>query len=73
MPTVKRRTAQPITHTFADDGRIPNNLLPLVLYRCAIDLTGSPDPEHLIEKTFTDKVGAACGATAFIPTSTIIR
>ena len=54
MPPVKRRTAQPITHTFADDGRIPNNVLPLVLYRCAIDLTGSPDPEELIEKTFID-------------------
>jgi uncharacterized protein YjlB len=54
MPPVKQRTTQPITHTFADDGRIPNNVLPLVLYRSAIDLTGSPDPEELIEKTFTD-------------------
>ena len=53
MPPVKKRTAQPITHTFADDGRIPNNVLPLVLYRSAIDLTGTPDPEDLIEKTFT--------------------
>jgi len=43
----------PITHAFADDGRIPNNpTLPLVLYRGGIDLTGSPDPEHVIEKTF---------------------
>jgi len=53
MPPQKRRTAQPITHTFADGGRIPNNVLPLVLYRSAIDLSGSPDPEELIEKTFT--------------------
>ena len=45
MPIVNQRTAQPITHTFADDGNIPNNVLPLVLYRGAIDLTGSPDPE----------------------------
>jgi len=45
--------AAPITHSFADDGRIPNNpALPLVLYRGAIDLSGSPDPEHVIEKTF---------------------
>src|ERR1700689_3977809 len=43
----------PITHKFADDGRIPNNpTLPLILYRGGIDLTGSPDPEKLIEKTF---------------------
>jgi uncharacterized protein YjlB len=53
MPPVKQRSPQPITHTFADDGRIPNNVLPLVLYRSAIDLSGSPDPEELIEKTFT--------------------
>ncbi len=52
MPTASRPTT-PITHTFADDGRIPNNpTLPLVLYRGAIDLAGSPDPEKLIEKTF---------------------
>jgi uncharacterized protein YjlB len=52
MPTASKR-ATPITHTFADDGRIPNNsALPLVLYRGAIDLAGSPDPEKLIEKTF---------------------
>ena len=45
----------PITHLFADDGRIPNNpKLPLILYRGAIDLAGSPDPETLIEKTFAD-------------------
>jgi uncharacterized protein YjlB len=43
----------PVTHTFADDGRIPNNPhLPFVLYRGGIDLTGSPDPEDVIEKTF---------------------
>ena len=33
MPIVHKRTAQPITHVFADDGNIPNNVLPLVLYR----------------------------------------
>jgi uncharacterized protein YjlB len=43
-----------ITHKFADDGRIPNNPhLPFVLYRGGIDLTGSPNPEDVIEKTFT--------------------
>ncbi len=49
------RQADPITHRFADDGRIPNNpTLPLVLYRAAIDLVGSPDPEALIERVFAD-------------------
>ena len=52
MPIVHKRTAEPITHVFADDGSIPNIVLPLVLYRSGIDLTGSPDPEALIEKTF---------------------
>ena len=54
MPIARKRRVQPITHVFADDGNIPNNVLPLVLYRGGIDLTGSPDPEELIEKTFTD-------------------
>jgi uncharacterized protein YjlB len=44
----------PVTRTFADDGRIPNNpKLPLVLYRGCIDLAGTPYPEELVEKTFT--------------------
>jgi uncharacterized protein YjlB len=43
----------PVTQTFSDDGRIPNNAaLPMVLYCGAIDLAGSPDPENLIEETF---------------------
>src|SRR5579863_3001508 len=51
MPTAMNVT--PITHKFADDGRIPNNpTLPLVLYRGGVDLTGSPDPEDVIEKAF---------------------
>ena len=56
MPTAKKAAAPPITHVFArhnsDDGRIPNNPLPFVLYRGAIDLTGSPDPERVVEKAF---------------------
>jgi uncharacterized protein YjlB len=43
----------PVTYSFPDDGQIPNNPdLPLVLYRGGIDLTGSPDPEAVIEKRF---------------------
>src|ERR1700749_3470236 len=53
MPIVRKRVVQPITHVFADDGNIANNAWPLVLYRGGIDLAGSPDPEALIEKTFT--------------------
>jgi len=47
------KSPDPITHRFADDGRIPNNpTLPMVLYRGGIDLTGTPDPELTIERTF---------------------
>jgi uncharacterized protein YjlB len=54
MPSVEK-LPKPITHQFADDGLIPNNpSLPLILYRGGIDLTGSPDPEKVIEKTFGD-------------------
>lgn len=43
----------PETFLFSDDGSIPNNQrLPFLLYRNAIDLKGSPDPEDVIEKTF---------------------
>jgi uncharacterized protein YjlB len=53
MTTATRRTA-PVTHHFRDDGSIPNNAaLPFVLYRGGVDLSGSPDPEQVIEKTFT--------------------
>ena len=38
---------------FADDGSVPNNpRLPFLVYRGAIDLSGTPDPEEVIEKTF---------------------
>ena len=52
MQPAKKRDA-PITYTFADDGVIPNNSLPFILYRGGIDLAGSPDPEAVIEKAFT--------------------
>jgi uncharacterized protein YjlB len=51
MPSPNSTT--PGTHSFADDGSIPNNLaLPFTRYRGGIDLAGSPEPEKPIEKTF---------------------
>jgi|SRR5579862_106736 len=54
MLTLLRQPA-PFTRIFADDGRIPNNpTLPLILYRGAIELPTSPDPERVIEKIFAE-------------------
>jgi uncharacterized protein YjlB len=45
----------PKIYMFADDGSVPNNArLPFLIYRGAIDLTGTPDPEAVIEKTFQE-------------------
>ncbi|HZR77042.1 hypothetical protein [Bradyrhizobium sp.] len=44
---------EPLAFMFADDGAIPNNpRLPLLYYRGVIDLSGTPNPEEVIEKTF---------------------
>ena len=46
-------TIEPLAYLLADDGVIPNNpTLPLVVYRRALDLAGTPDPELVIEETF---------------------
>jgi uncharacterized protein YjlB len=43
----------PETFMFADDGSIPNNpRLPFVIFRRALNLSGTPDPEARIEKVF---------------------
>ncbi len=43
----------PLTLMFADDGSVPNNpTLPFVVYRAAIDLSGNPNPEEVVERTF---------------------
>jgi uncharacterized protein YjlB len=50
-------TRPPVHETvfFADDGSVPNNQrLPFVLYRNAIDLSGTPNPEEVIERRFRD-------------------
>jgi uncharacterized protein YjlB len=52
MP-VLTRSAEPRALMFADDGSIPNNpSLPFLVYRGGIDLSGSPNPEDVIESTF---------------------
>ncbi len=49
------RPSDPETFMFADDGSVPNNArLPFVVYRNAIDLSGTPDPEYVIEKVFRE-------------------
>jgi uncharacterized protein YjlB len=53
MPPTK--PPAPETHLFADDGSVPNNQrLPFLVYRGAIDLIGTPDPEATIERVFRD-------------------
>jgi uncharacterized protein YjlB len=50
---VLTRPARPLALMFADDGSIPNNpRLPFLVYRGAVDLSGTPDPEDVIETTF---------------------
>jgi uncharacterized protein YjlB len=45
--------AEPATLMFTDDGSVPNNpQLPFVLYRSAVDLIGTPDPERAVENLF---------------------
>ena len=52
MPT---KPTEPTTFMFTDDGSVPNNpQLPLLLYRGVIDLSGTPNPEEVIEKVFRD-------------------
>jgi uncharacterized protein YjlB len=51
--SVITKVAAPVELMFADDGAIPNNpRLPMLLYRAAVDLSGTPDPEEVIERTF---------------------
>jgi uncharacterized protein YjlB len=53
MTSVK--LTEPEALMFTDDGSVPNNpRLPFLLYRNAIDLIGSPDPEPLVERAFRD-------------------
>lgn len=52
MP-VETAPPEPLALMFADDGSIPNNpRLPLLVYRNAIDVAGTPNREHVIEAVF---------------------
>jgi uncharacterized protein YjlB len=46
------RQRQPQTWRFKDDGAIPNNALPAVLYRSPVSLAGSVDPAAVLEQLF---------------------
>jgi uncharacterized protein YjlB len=43
---------EPLTIVFADDGLVPNNPLPLLVYKRAVDVAND-HPEHTIEKLFS--------------------
>jgi uncharacterized protein YjlB len=49
--SVVRDDIQPLTFLFEDDGLVPNNPLPLLIYKDVIDL-GSDHPEKTIEGLF---------------------
>jgi uncharacterized protein YjlB len=46
-----RDEVQPLTIVFADDGLVPNNPMPLLIYKRTIDV-GNDDPEKTIEGLF---------------------
>src|SRR4029077_17300648 len=49
--TIMTRRSAPLALMFSDDGSIPNNpRLPFLVYRGGINLSGTPDPEDVIEK-----------------------
>ena len=49
-----RTTAEPLAFHFADDGSVPNNALPFLVYKGAIDVARLRDPAAQIERTFDE-------------------
>ena len=49
--TSARDQTRPLTFVFDDDGLVPNNILPLVIYKRAIELAGG-DPARAIDELF---------------------
>jgi uncharacterized protein YjlB len=43
---------EPQIFHFADDGSVPNNPLPFLVYKSAVDLSGAKDPAAVFEKLF---------------------
>src|SRR5260370_42415400 len=59
---------QPETFVFADDGSVPNNAkLPFLIYRDAIDLKGSPNPEEVVERALAANHEGAMWRNGFYP------
>ncbi|WP_022724210.1 hypothetical protein, partial [Rhodopseudomonas sp. B29] len=50
--SLARDTVRPAAHYFHDDGLIPNNPLPLLIYPRAVEL--SSDPEQAVEDVFAE-------------------
>ena len=44
--------AEPLTFVFEDDGLVPNNPMPFLVYRRAIQLGANSEPERAIEQLF---------------------
>ena len=44
--------SSPLTFLFTDDGAVPNNPLPMLVYKKAVDVAGAREPEAAIEKLF---------------------
>lgn len=49
--TATREAVKPVSFVFADDGLVPNNPLPFLVYKSAIGVDGD-DPEKTIESLF---------------------
>lgn len=43
---------KPLAYMFTDDGAVPNNRLPMLVYKGAVDVAASADPEGDIERMF---------------------
>src|SRR5262245_58802004 len=62
------RSPDPEATLFADDGTLPNNSkLPFVLYRNAIDRTGTPNTETVIEGMFLEHCWGDVGRNGIYP------
>jgi uncharacterized protein YjlB len=51
--TMTYDTIKPSTFSFEDDGLVPNNPLPMVVYKAAIDVARA-DPETAVERRFRE-------------------